>query len=182
MISQALQDPHNQFMLQALRDRGCPVDRSFFRCVPCKLQSLGGGFRLYDSLDSQGKAQVRAEVVACYDAGIFNSRLVRDMVNHELVHAFDYCRSKLDAQDLRQHACTEIRAANLSRECHFDREYFVRQEREQVRRQHQACVRRRALLSLQGAHPEVSLQEATAALDSVWEHCFADCEPFERIP
>jgi inner membrane protease ATP23 len=183
MISEAIKDPHNQFMIEAMERRGCPVDRAFFRCVPCKLEgTLGGGFRLYESMDSNQQAQTRAEIIACYDAGIFNSRLMRDMVNHELVHAFDYCRSNLDSNDLKQHACTEIRAANLSRECHFDREFFVRRETSQIRKQHQECVKRRAILSVKAAHPKITQDEAVAAVDNVWEHCFADTEPFERIP
>jgi len=46
----------------------------------------------------------------------------RDIVIHELVHAFDDCRSKINTRNCLQHACTEIRASRLSGECKFLKE------------------------------------------------------------
>ena len=36
-----------------------------------------------------------------------------NVLAHEFVHAFDYCRAKVDFENLEHLACTEIRAANL---------------------------------------------------------------------
>ena len=39
---------------------------------------------------------------------------------HELVHAYDHCRgADLDWTDCEHHACSEVRAASLSGDCHF---------------------------------------------------------------
>jgi inner membrane protease ATP23 len=42
---------------------------------------------------------------------------------HELIHAIDLCRTKMDPLNNCMHmACTEIRAENLSGECDWTRE------------------------------------------------------------
>ncbi|EER06092.1 kub3-prov protein, putative [Perkinsus marinus ATCC 50983] len=41
----------------------------------------------------------------------------RRILAHELVHAFDFARAKIDTANIDHIACTEIRAANLSGEC-----------------------------------------------------------------
>ncbi|CAI5947260.1 unnamed protein product [Closterium sp. NIES-65] len=49
------------------------------------------------------------------------------VVAHELVHALDHCRAaNLHWPDLQHHACSEIRAANLSGACHMHREFNTR--------------------------------------------------------
>lgn len=50
-----------------------------------------------------------------------------------------------------------------------------------VTKQHQACVRRRALLSLR-SHPGCP-DDATAerVVNEVWESCFADTRPFDEV-
>lgn len=41
--------------------------------------------------------------------------MVQGVLSHEMIHMFDYCRNKLEFDNLDHLACTEIRAANL---CH----------------------------------------------------------------
>ncbi len=36
---------------------------------------------------------------------------------HELIHVFDECRANVDWNNLNHHACSEVRAANLSGDC-----------------------------------------------------------------
>jgi inner membrane protease ATP23 len=44
-------------------------------------------------------------------------------LTHELLHAYDHCRAaNLDWTNCEHHACSEIRAANLSGDCHWKRE------------------------------------------------------------
>jgi hypothetical protein len=38
-------------------------------------------------------------------------------LTHELVHAYDHCRAYVDWSNCVHHACSEIRAANLSGDC-----------------------------------------------------------------
>ena len=38
-------------------------------------------------------------------------------LTHELVHAYDHCRAYVDWSNCVHHACSEVRAANLSGDC-----------------------------------------------------------------
>lgn len=40
---------------------------------------------------------------------------MEDTLAHELVHAFDHCRFKVDWGNLRHHACSEVRQGVLLR-------------------------------------------------------------------
>ena len=45
---------------------------------------------------------------------------MENLLAHELIHAYDDCtRRKMDWMDVRHHACSEVRAANLSGDCHW---------------------------------------------------------------
>ena len=60
---------------------------------------------------------------------------VEDTLSHELIHAYDHCRIEWQEDsnllcigivfvDLRHLACSEIRAANLSGDCKWSREFM----------------------------------------------------------
>lgn len=98
-----------------------------------------------------------------------------------MIHAYDHLRFKLDWDDSLKHAaCTEIRASSLSGECRFANEFF-RNNIWKLTNQHQACVRRRAILSVQARPFCKSKFEAAKAVNDVWESCFADTRPFDEI-
>ena len=40
---------------------------------------------------------------------------MNETLTHELVHSYDYCRAKLDWNDLHHLACTEVRVALVRR-------------------------------------------------------------------
>ena len=40
-------------------------------------------------------------------------------LTHELIHAYDHCRAYMNWSNCVHHACSEIRAANLSGDCHM---------------------------------------------------------------
>ncbi|KAL8278746.1 hypothetical protein RQP46_008815 [Phenoliferia psychrophenolica] len=107
---------------------------------------------------------------------------MEDALAHELVHAWDGRRFEVKGdwgKDLRAHACTEIRAENLSGDCRAGREW--RRMNFGLAKQHQACVRRRAILSV-AANPNCkSNDEAERAVNEVWESCFADTRPFDEV-
>lgn len=100
---------------------------------------------------------------------------------HELIHAYDHCRAAdLDWTNCEHHACSEVRAASLSGDCHFKQE--VLRGNVGFRGQHQRCVRRRAELSV-AMNPYCSAAgRAKQAVEAVFEPCFADTAPFDRIP
>lgn len=131
---------------------------------------------------------------------------MEDALSHELIHAWDERRFKPKGrwgEDLRAHACTEvrslpsaarslasysrssqafalqIRAENLSGDCRLGREFTRRNWA--FTKQHQACVRRRAILSV-AANPNCkSREEAERVVNEVFDSCFPDTRPFDEV-
>lgn len=111
-----------------------------------------------------------------------NRAHLEDTLAHEMVHAYDHLRWKVDwsGRDLRHAACAEIRASSLSGECRWVREFFTRGQWS-FTQQHQECVRRRAVASVMQRPWCEDEAAARKAVDSVWEGCFADTRPFDEI-
>ena len=107
-----------------------------------------------------------------------DASLVAAMLAHELVHAYDQCRARVRWSDCRHHACSEVRASNLSGECDFANE--VARGHFAITSQQRACVRRRAMLSV-GFNPHCSAV-AKAAVEHVFDACYHDTAPFDDIP
>ncbi|XP_064400364.1 mitochondrial inner membrane protease ATP23 homolog isoform X2 [Halichondria panicea] len=160
--------PYVRYMLDAMRKVGCEVnvDRQFV-CEPCGPHVAGG----YDPETQQ--------VVLC-ENNIFSQGHMNDVLTHELVHTYDYCRAHLDWDNLEHLACTEIRAANLSGECFFWKENFTR-FKFGWRKHHQVCVRERAMKSVLCIR-DIPEKEAKRVVDKVFQTCFRDTVPFERVP
>lgn len=126
-----------------------------------------------------------------------------DALSHELVHRYDDCCGTLPGLTnlASKEACcgllrSEVRAAALSGDCKFSREFFrgnlfpvarhhqVRQSPHQFTHlppADQICARRRALLSVRSA-VECAGLPVEQILDETFEKAFADTEPFEEIP
>jgi inner membrane protease ATP23 len=106
-----------------------------------------------------------------------------NQVLHELVHAFDDCRAKINWHNCDQIACAEIRASGLSGECR----YKIERARGKagifsgVTGQMQECVRRRALLSVKNSR-YCQGKDCEAIVDKHFTKCFADVEPFVERP
>ncbi|OQD79551.1 hypothetical protein PENANT_c048G03178 [Penicillium antarcticum] len=106
---------------------------------------------------------------------------LEDTMAHEMVHAFDHLRFKVNWSDnLRHAACTEIRASSLSGECRWAREFF-RRGQWKLTQQHQECVRRRAILSVKARPTCKDEAHAERVVNEVWESCFRDTRPFDEI-
>lgn len=104
---------------------------------------------------------------------------MENTIVHELLHMYDHCKFKVDWGNLRHHACSEIRAASLSGDCRWVRE--VNRMVFGFSKQHQACVRRRAALSV-AENPNCPDREtAEQVVNEVWESCFNDTRPFDEI-
>jgi inner membrane protease ATP23 len=74
----------------------------------------------------------------------------------------------------------QIRASTLSGECRFTREFFTRNQWT-ITEQLQACVRRRAVLSMM-QRPQIKDEaHAGKVVNEVWESCFRDTRPFDEI-
>jgi Peptidase M76 family len=139
---------------------------------------------LMDTLNSSNNSNTTTtiktpEIVLCQQHLSSEGQAHRTII-HELIHAVDTCRSKMDPQSNCIHlACTEIRAENLSNECTFWNELF-KIGPHSLAKHGQECVRRRALLSVQ-AHPKCR-ERAPDYVDAVMNRCYRDIFPFERHP
>jgi inner membrane protease ATP23 len=150
--------------------QGCPVSAQYVQCVPCAVP-MGGAFELRED-GSSG-------IVVCQNHVKSQEHAMRTLA-HELLHAFDHCRAHVDFSNLHQHACTEIRAANLSTDCHFATE--VERGNFSIKDHHNTCVRRRAILSVTANPFCPSPADAEKAVNAVWDICIADLEPFGAVP
>ncbi|KAK7150162.1 hypothetical protein R3I94_009464 [Phoxinus phoxinus] len=160
--------PYAQLLLAAMRSSGCAVQKDrHFSCEDCD-GTVSGGF---DAATSQ--------IVLCQN-NIHQQAHMNRVVTHELIHAFDHCRARVDWFSNPRHlACSEIRAANLSGDCSFFNE--VSRFNFGLREHHQECVRSRALRSILAVR-KVSREEAELVVDEVFDSCFRDHAPFGRIP
>ncbi|KAI9189647.1 Mitochondrial inner membrane protease atp23 [Blastocladiella emersonii ATCC 22665] len=157
--------PLIRFLTQHLEAAGCGFSRQHMICQPCD-PTRSGGF------------SPEHGVVLCENQLMSKSHL-EETLAHELIHALDHCRAKLDWSNCLHHACTEIRAANLSGDCTFSNE--VMRGNWGVSKQQQACVKRRAILSLR-SNPHCSAPGvAEEAVAEVWNSCFADTWPFDEV-
>lgn len=120
-------------MFRHLARGGCALTPDKVTCRRCDGQ-LAGGFQ-----DDGG-------ILLCANHLHTQTHASNTLV-HEAVHAFDSCRAKIDWTDCVHHACSEIRAATLSGDCNFAREFFLRRNFA-LAKQFQKCVRRRAELSV----------------------------------
>ncbi|KAE9590253.1 hypothetical protein Lal_00028099 [Lupinus albus] len=167
MIQITLQNPTVKFLRQQMEKAGCPVPDSFFRAAYCPLHRAAQGAFM------RGKG-----VFVCSNYTVLQEQVDRVII-HELIHAFDDCRAKINWNNCAHHACSEIRAGHLSGDCHFKRELlrgFLK-----LRGQGQECVRRRVMESL-SANPNCGGSVAKDSMEAVWDICYNDTKPFDRAP
>lgn len=163
-----------KLVAEQLEKLGCRVGdlKSFVTCVGDLGDDQAGGFQV------TGKPHIylAEESVAKY----FTKNDVRKTILHEMIHAFDRCRAEADWGNLLHHACTEVRASNLSGECAFFSELGRGKVLSDVRAHQQKCVKRRAVLSV-AANPRCKgKDQAEEAVNYVFERCFRDYAPFEK--
>ncbi|KAG2022427.1 metalloprotease ATP23 [Coprinopsis cinerea AmutBmut pab1-1] len=154
------------FMMKQLKLAGCDVPRQNILCAPCD-RTRSGGFE-----------NKRGVVVLCA-GNFFSQKHMENTLVHEMMHMFDQCRFKVDWSNLRHHACSEIRANNLSGDCRYTRE--LRRGFFAFSKQHQACVRRRAIESVKANPACPNEAAAEKAVNEVWDSCFNDTRPFDEI-
>jgi inner membrane protease ATP23 len=163
--------PKVRLMQQALSALGKSVNTELVKCVHCPDGTAAAG----------GYIPERGQVVLCQQWVAKQPGEVENTIVHEMVHAYDDARALMDWNDLTQHACTEIRAANLSGDCTAWRELDRGQLNPvQLGGAGMRCVRRRAQLSV-AMHPECPDEAAAAAaVERAWESCYNDNAPFDQ--
>ncbi|KAF7246497.1 hypothetical protein EYD10_07235 [Varanus komodoensis] len=166
--TQVLGNPYAKLLLEAMKNSGCTAFKDrHFSCEDCA-GCVSGGF---DSSTSQ--------IVLCQNNIHYQAHMNR-VVTHELIHAFDHCRAHVDwFNNVKHLACSEIRAANLSGDCSLKNE--MARFKFGLKQHHQTCVRDRAIRSILAVR-KVSKEMAEQAVDEVFESCFNDHEPFDRVP
>jgi mitochondrial inner membrane protease ATP23 len=161
--------PIVRYMSDNIRSLGGDLNKSNIRCRTCKTGMLGGFDHRYG-------------IILCANF-VDRRNMMEDVLAHEMVHAYDHLRfqTKLDHESsLKETACSEIRASNLSGECRWANEFF-RNKIMAFTTHHQDCVKRRAVHSVK-MRPNCK-DEATAmrVVDEVWGSCFRDTRPFDEI-
>jgi inner membrane protease ATP23 len=128
-----------------------------------------------------GKVRLRLlpEIFLCQQH-LRNETHAHEAMVHELIHAIDLCRTKMDPLNNCMHmACTEIRAENLSGECDWPRE-LAKGKISKFAGHGAECAKRRATLSVQ-ANPKCR-EKAREYVDAAFERCYKDTFPFDRHP
>eukprot|EP00397_Hematodinium_sp_SG-2012_P025043 GEMP01026135.1.p1 GENE.GEMP01026135.1~~GEMP01026135.1.p1 ORF type:complete len:237 (+),score=37.74 GEMP01026135.1:35-745(+) len=101
----------------------------------------------------------------------------RRVLVHELIHAFDFTRAKIDASNLDHIACTEVRAWNLSGECDLWTKWVTFLGDEMVNRK-QRCIKEFTVASMQEGDARATTAERQEAVDRIFTRCFKDHWPF----
>ncbi|KAF3938259.1 hypothetical protein ABW19_dt0205780 [Dactylella cylindrospora] len=159
--------PIVRFMMEQVREVNGHLSHESIRCMQCSRNQAGGFHPKYGILLCQNKLRDRNHT--------------EDTMAHEMIHAYDHLRFKVDWDNLKHLACSEIRASTLSGECRPWQEWTVRGQWKFLR-QMEECVRRRATLSVSG-HPKCNgdLEMAGEIVDQVFDSCYKDTRPFREV-
>ncbi|KAH8588959.1 mitochondrial inner membrane protease atp23 [Bisporella sp. PMI_857] len=164
------------FMQKNIRALNGNLDASNVRCMRCPaLRDEEGNIIGRKS----GGFDPELGILICANE-IRNRKHLEDTLSHEMVHAWDHLRWKVDYMDLRHAACLEIRASSLSGECRWAKEFFTRNQFN-ITQQHQNCVRKRAIQSVMHRPNCKDDVHATKVVNEVWDSCFSDTRPFDEI-
>uniref|UniRef100_A0A7M5V9P3 Mitochondrial inner membrane protease ATP23 n=1 Tax=Clytia hemisphaerica TaxID=252671 RepID=A0A7M5V9P3_9CNID len=144
-------------LLDGLKKLGCDtgLDTKNICCEPCEP-------RLTAAFDTD-----RKEVIVCENQ-MRNQKFMDNVLTHELIHAYDVCRAKFDQKNLEHLACSSIRVANLTGDCFFWKENFLRL-RFGWKAQHQECVRELAVKNMM-CSKDISEQKARGVVDKCHYH------------
>jgi len=130
--------------------------------------------------DGTATLKLLPDIFLCQQ-NIQNETHARESMAHELIHAIDMCRTKMDPINNCIHmACTEIRAENLAGECHWLRELQRGRMGTNFVGHGAECVKRRAIRSVK-ANPNCA-EKAADYVDAAFDRCFKDTFPFDRHP
>ena len=158
-------------LVDGIEALGCQIPPDFLVCRQCP-PGISGGFAVRDPA---APGAYKPQIVMC-ENGMLEKETFEHTVIHELVHAYDQCRAKIDWSNCLHHACTEVRASALSGECNLLHEIF--RGNTKIRNGHQECVRRRAEKSV--AMNSYCKDMAADAVDAVFKQCLDDSSPFRE--
>ena len=159
-LESALESPMIQFLHSELVKENCKLPK-----IECSNNA------------ANMNAIYKNNTITLFAPNIVTRKQLENIISHELVHAYDECRYKIDFDSCLMRACSEVRASMLSNECHYSQE-LLRGNFKFVNG-FQDCVKRRAKMSLE-------LSECKDLASDYVEFCFKTCfkntEPFIDIP
>ena len=171
--------PFIGILLDALSDAGCPVKPEIHiaieDCSACL--NITGAF---DSFNNQiVLCQNRLNELSSSKSKLSNIQVT---LSHELIHAYDHCRARVDFYNNPAHVmCSEIRAASLSGQCMFSENAFA-STLSGFKSYHQSCVKKAALSSFKALHPDWDKKKSETLLEKLFMSCYEDVSPFDEIP
>jgi inner membrane protease ATP23 len=175
LLEKALGHSYVRFVRDKMHELGCDTatnENFTFTCQPCGSNKVIGYFK--------GTSDGSKGVIICEDnveQFKISAEHVQRTVLHELIHAYDMCRAKMDCNDCKHLACTEVRAALLSGDCDLSNE--LQRRNFHFKGQGAKCVKRRAELSV-AAQPHCAGDKAREAVEAVFDICLSDTAPFEQ--
>jgi len=92
-----------RFMREQINELGSDINSTNVRCKRCTTRQSGG----FDS---------EYGILLCANE-MRNKGHVEDTMAHEMVHAYDHLRFKVDRWNLRHAACTEVWFSSFKAEC-----------------------------------------------------------------
>lgn len=162
-------NPRVKLLAAALKSVGCEVDlKRHVCCEFCHSWVTGG----YDNRYNQ--------IVICQNNT--TKAMVSGVIGHELLHVYDWCRAKLDWDNLEHIACTEIRAANLFHCSILSGIWASSVNIFNLKKAHADCVKQKAVASVLAVRPSLSKAEAWSITERVFDKCYNDLEPIGRRP
>lgn len=155
-------------LFHALLSHGCSFDLD--RHVACELNDTNrrGGF---DRSTCQ---------IVLYPENLHSFEEFCTIFEHELIHAYDYCRINIDFNNPYHLACTEIRAASLSKQCSLFSHFSTSSTPFLLKNQHAACVKNQARESMKIC-TDLSRKKIDEIINDVFIRCYNDTEPFYEI-
>jgi inner membrane protease ATP23 len=155
-------------LLNALSSHGCPFN--FDRHLTCESnhKNIRGGF---DRSTCQ---------IVLYPENLHSSEEFCTIFEHELIHAYDYCRVKIDFNNPYHLACTEIRAASLSNQCSLFNHLSSSSRPFLLKNQHSICVKNRTRESMEICS-NLLRKNLDEIINDVFLRCYYDTEPFDEI-
>ncbi|KAF2965194.1 hypothetical protein GQX73_g8395 [Xylaria multiplex] len=166
------------FLRQKIAALNGNIDASNVVCARCPARLTADG----QVHRSSGGFDPGSGILICANE-ITSRGHLEDTLAHEMVHAWDHLRWKMDwvgDKNLKQAACTEIRASMLSGECRWTKEALTRRNWT-LTQQFQECVRKRAVESLLARPRCKDDVQAVKVVNQVWDSCFSDTRPFDEV-
>ena len=150
-LQDALKDDQVKNLIAGLGLGGSPA----LTCRPCENYGVEGNARGFIVANP-------IEIVLC--ANRLSKNDVKEVLKHELIHAFDFVNKRVDFNSCRGLAYTEIRAAREA-ECSDELAFLGIKSR---------CIRRKATASTRNIFP----LDASACVEEVFQAAVNDRSPF----